>query len=221
MVVMVRFYRTFLGRILTLTMPVVSEVSAQGNATGNQTGNYTDAGSGNISGSMFGSLNYISSRLVKRIPSNFFLLQFYKFKDFGNKNTSILIYILIALLSLDTVIHQLSAGLGIPVSSPMGIALFLVIGGINHHLPDYYILQFVSRTSLAIRRKVKHIGFDALCSNIMPIFHNTTIRLRYDRNYLNRKLFYNLLSTGNYVKLQPQHHINGYFHSDFSLLVYI
>lgn len=93
---------------------------------------------------------------MKRIPSNFFLLQFYKFKDFGNKNTSILIYILIALLSLDTVIHQLSAGLGIPVSSPMGIALFLVIGSITI-VCQLFILQFVSRTSLAIRRKVKHI----------------------------------------------------------------
>ena len=76
---------------------------------------------------------------MKRIPSNFFLLQFYKFKDFGNKNTSILIYILIALLSLDTVIHQLSAGLGIPVSSPMGIALFLVIGEHNHRLPALHL----------------------------------------------------------------------------------
>lgn len=36
----------------TLTMPVISEVSAQGNATGNQTGNmtYSSEGSGNISG---------------------------------------------------------------------------------------------------------------------------------------------------------------------------
>lgn len=32
------------------TIPLITEVSAQGNATGNQTGNMTEAGSGNISG---------------------------------------------------------------------------------------------------------------------------------------------------------------------------
>ena len=32
------------------SMPLITEVLAQGNATGNQTGNWTDAGSGNISG---------------------------------------------------------------------------------------------------------------------------------------------------------------------------
>ena len=48
MVVMVAFIGLAVAT-LTLTLPVVSEVSAQGNATGNQTGNYTDAGSGNIS----------------------------------------------------------------------------------------------------------------------------------------------------------------------------
>jgi hypothetical protein len=52
MVVMVAFIG-LAAATLTSTMPVVSEVFAQGNATGNQTGNYTDAGSGNISGSIF------------------------------------------------------------------------------------------------------------------------------------------------------------------------
>jgi hypothetical protein len=32
------------------SMPLITEVSAQGNATGNQTRDWTDAGSGNISG---------------------------------------------------------------------------------------------------------------------------------------------------------------------------
>jgi hypothetical protein len=35
---------------VTMMVPVVSEVSAQGNMTGNMTSNMTDAGSGNVSG---------------------------------------------------------------------------------------------------------------------------------------------------------------------------
>jgi hypothetical protein len=35
---------------VTMMMPVVSEVTAQGNMTVNITGNMTDAGSGNVSG---------------------------------------------------------------------------------------------------------------------------------------------------------------------------
>jgi hypothetical protein len=37
------------------TMPLITEVSAQGNMTGDQTGNWTDAGSG--SGNISGVLN--------------------------------------------------------------------------------------------------------------------------------------------------------------------
>lgn len=63
---------------------------------------------------------------------------------------------LIALLSLDTVINQLSAGLGIPVSSSTGITLFIVVGSATI-ICQLFILQFINRTSLTVRTKVRHI----------------------------------------------------------------
>ena len=59
---------------------------------------------------------------------NFFYHQFNKARNFGAKNLSILIYLLIGILSLDTIINVLSAGLGITVSSSVGIILFVVSG---------------------------------------------------------------------------------------------
>lgn len=94
--------------------------------------------------------------MLKNVSVNFFRLQFYNARDFGIRKISILIYVLIAVLSLDTVINQLSAGLGIPVASSGGVALFVFIGGTTI-VCQFFILQFVSRASLAIRKKVRHI----------------------------------------------------------------
>lgn len=86
----------------------------------------------------------------------FFYRKFYEVSDFGAKRLNILIYLLIAILSLDTIISQLSSGLGIAVSSSGGIFLFVVLGAITI-VCQLFILQFVSRTSLVIRSKVRHI----------------------------------------------------------------
>ena len=87
---------------------------------------------------------------------NFFYHQLNRVRDLSTRKVSILIYVLIAILSLDTVISQLSVGLGIPVSSSTGVTLFIVLGGTTI-VCQLFILQFVSRTSRSIRSKVRHI----------------------------------------------------------------
>ena len=93
--------------------------------------------------------------MLNKLPS-FFYYQFCKAKDFGAKNLNLLIYVLIAILSLDTIINQLSSGLGIAVSSTGGIILFLVLGIITI-VCQLFILQFVNKTSIVVRTKIRHI----------------------------------------------------------------
>jgi hypothetical protein len=64
--------------------------------------------------------------------------------------------VIIGILSIDTIINQMSSGLGISVSSFGGIILFVGLGIITI-ICQLFILQFVTRTSLAVRSKVKHI----------------------------------------------------------------
>jgi hypothetical protein len=93
---------------------------------------------------------------VSKEPLKFLYHKFYNASDFGAKKLNILIYLLIAILSLDTIISQLSSGLGIAVSSSGGVILFVVLGFITI-VCQLFILQFVSRTSLTVRSKVRHI----------------------------------------------------------------
>jgi hypothetical protein len=64
--------------------------------------------------------------------------------------------VLIGILSLDTIINQVSSGLGISVSSLDGVILFVVLGSITI-ICQLFVLQFVSRTTLVVRSKVRHI----------------------------------------------------------------
>jgi hypothetical protein len=93
---------------------------------------------------------------VSKDHLKFLYHKFNKASNFGTKKLNILIYLLIAVLSLDTVIHQISSGLGITVSSSAGVILFVVIGIITI-VCQLFILQFVSRTSVTVRTKVRHI----------------------------------------------------------------
>jgi hypothetical protein len=93
---------------------------------------------------------------VSKDHLKFLYHKFNKASNFGTKKLNILIYLLIAVLSLDTVIHQISSGLGITVSSSAGVILFVVIGVITI-ICQLFILQFVSRTSVTVRTKVRHI----------------------------------------------------------------
>jgi hypothetical protein len=93
---------------------------------------------------------------VSREHLIFLYHKFYKASNFGAKKLNILIYLLIAILSLDTIINQLSSGLGITVSSSAGVILFVVLGVITI-ICQLFILQFVSGTSFTVRSKVRHI----------------------------------------------------------------
>ena len=79
------------------------------------------------------------------MPNNF-LSSFYKYyhktEDFGIRNISNIIYVLIAVLSLDTVVNVLSAGIGIPVSSIEGVTAFVIIGSVTI-VCQLFILQFI------------------------------------------------------------------------------
>jgi hypothetical protein len=86
----------------------------------------------------------------------FFYHTLYKVSGFGAEKVNILIYLLIAILSLDTIINQMSSGLGITVSSSAGVALFVAIGVVTIFC-QLFILQFVGRTSFTVRSKVRHI----------------------------------------------------------------
>ena len=93
------------------------------------------------------------------MPNNF-LSSFYKYyhktEDFGIRNISNIIYVLITVLSLDTVVNVLSAGIGIPVSSIEGVTAFVIIGSVTI-VCQLFILQFISGTSLVIRQRIRHI----------------------------------------------------------------
>jgi hypothetical protein len=88
----------------------------------------------------------------------FFYQRYQKTEDFGIRNISKIIYVLIAVLSLDTVINVLSSGVGIYASSHEYVILFVIIG-ITAVVCQLFILQFISRTSLGIRKRVRHIRF--------------------------------------------------------------
>jgi hypothetical protein len=86
----------------------------------------------------------------------FFKLQFLKDKDFSTSKINVTVYVLVALLSLDTIINQVSITLGLLVSSSASLILFIVIGS-STIICQLFILSFVSRTSVTIRSRVRHI----------------------------------------------------------------
>jgi hypothetical protein len=87
---------------------------------------------------------------------NFFHHQFNRAKEFCATKFTIFIYLLIGILSLDTVISVLSAGLGISVSSFIGVVIF-VVSAIITIVCQLFILQFVSRASFSVRSRARHI----------------------------------------------------------------
>lgn len=94
--------------------------------------------------------------MSKTSTIDFFFQPFHKAADLGIKRISIIIYVLIAVLSVDTVINQLSGLLGISLYTRAGVSLFLVIGIITI-ICQLFTINFVSRRSIGIRRKIKHI----------------------------------------------------------------
>jgi len=83
----------------------------------------------------------------------------HKFIRFGNTGTQLItisVYILIAVLSVDTIINQISGALGIPFSGPVGISSFVILSSMVI-VCQLFVLYFVSKVSLGIRKKIRHI----------------------------------------------------------------
>lgn len=118
---------------------------------------------------------------------NFFYIPFSKAREFGINKINILVYLLIGVLSIDTVIYVLSLVLGIAVSSFSSVILFLVIGIITI-ICQLYILQFVSITSLPVRSRARHvrlmhIGVSASQYFIIILFTYVLIEIALTENY--------------------------------------
>jgi hypothetical protein len=93
---------------------------------------------------------------VSRKNLNFFSIQLCKVKDFGTKNISIIVYVLIVFLSKDNVVNRLSTVLGITVASFRSTNIFVVISSIVI-ICQLFILKFVNRMSFTIWTKNNHI----------------------------------------------------------------
>jgi hypothetical protein len=76
------------------------------------------------------------------------------------------LYVLIAILSLDTVLNQLSDVIDKPLKSPVGISLFIIVSGITM-ICQLFVLQFVGRKSVEIRRKTRSIKLMHRCVSII------------------------------------------------------
>lgn len=100
---------------------------------------------------------------------NFFSIQFNKLGDFGTKNISIVIYVLIAILSLDTVLNQLSDLIGEPLKTAGGIALFFIVASITI-ICQLFVLHFVRKKSNDIRKNSRGIRLMHKCVSIIQYF---------------------------------------------------
>ena len=85
-----------------------------------------------------------------------FFSKFCKARAFGIRNVNAFVYVLVGILSIDTVVGTISTGVGIEVFPNSNIILFAALGIITI-VCQIMILQFVGRTSLSVRSKVKHI----------------------------------------------------------------
>jgi lipopolysaccharide export LptBFGC system permease protein LptF len=84
-------------------------------------------------------------------PLIFFTLQIKKLLNFGTKNIHIVIYVLIVVLSLDTLLNQTGDLIGKPLKTFGGIVLFITLSIITM-IGQIFVLQFVSKKSEEIRK---------------------------------------------------------------------
>jgi hypothetical protein len=82
--------------------------------------------------------------------------QLYLIESAINKRFSILVFVLIATLSLDTMINQVADIIAPQARSFWGIVLFVIIACISI-ISQFFILQFVKEKSSAVRNKVATI----------------------------------------------------------------
>ena len=80
-----------------------------------------------------------------------------KFKNIGTKDIRIIVYILIAALTIDTVLNQLSGEISDFLYSPAGVPLFIFITSITI-ICQLFVIQFVRDKSREIRKKNRQIN---------------------------------------------------------------
>ncbi|MGD1834637.1 MAG: hypothetical protein ACPKQO_02825, partial [Nitrososphaeraceae archaeon] len=90
------------------------------------------------------------------MQSNFFISQFKRITNSCTDNTNIIIYVLIFVLSLDTLLNQTGDLIGDQLKSSAGIVLFITLSLITL-VAQILVLQFVGKNSAEIQRKIKSI----------------------------------------------------------------
>ncbi|MGD1835045.1 MAG: hypothetical protein ACPKQO_04920, partial [Nitrososphaeraceae archaeon] len=90
------------------------------------------------------------------MQSNFFISQFKRITNSSTENINIIIYVLIFVLSLDTLLNQTGDLIGDPLKSSAGIVLFITLSLITL-VAQILVLQFVGKNSAEIQRKIKSI----------------------------------------------------------------
>jgi hypothetical protein len=121
-------------------------------------------------------------------PLIFFTLQIKKLLNFGTKNIHIVIYVLIAVLSLDTLLNQTGDLIGNPLKTFGGIVLFITLSIITM-IGQIFVLQFVSKKSEEIRKKNRKIRlmhrFVSISQyTIITIFVFLILEIIINQNYL-------------------------------------
>ena len=131
-----------------------------------------------------------------------------------NKRFSILVFILIATLSLDTMINQVADIIAPQARSFWGIVLFVIIACISI-ISQFFILQFVKKKSSTVRSKVTTIKWMhravTMSQYIMTIiFVFTVLQIGTERI-----LFYGFVSFGNYSHSGNKYRAHGSLYRNF------
>jgi hypothetical protein len=84
------------------------------------------------------------------------IYQIHRIEEFGIRKISLVLYILIGTLSVDTVINQISNLPGVHLSSSLGITVFLMVS-ITTIICQLFVVRVVGKKSISIRNRVKSI----------------------------------------------------------------
>jgi hypothetical protein len=84
------------------------------------------------------------------------IYQIHRIEEFGIRKISLIIYILIGVLSVDTVINQISNLPGVHLSSSFGVAVFLMVS-FTTIICQLFVVRFVGKKSISIRNRVTSI----------------------------------------------------------------
>ena len=146
--------------------------------------------------------------MANEFSINFFTLQIKKLLNFGTKNIHIVIYVLIVVLSLDTLLNQTGDLIGKPLKTFGGIVLFITLSIITM-IGQIFVLQFVGKKSEEIRKKNGKIRLMHRFVSISQIYNNYHICVSYLRNNNKPELFADILNANDSDKLHAKYYPDG------------